>query len=318
MSTMAWYPLPQSGSAVSAGDEFFDNQSSGWSLWSFSASDDHNTSTAAYSDNHGSGAARSEDDSVPALLEPQQADDIFLSQFSDEEMRRMDAPFEALDMFPGSMHRLLSYEDMLTGVLAGGDSSEEREDAKLDGNGVDAMDTCGFPLFSHDLQNADVKSEEIPPPDTLPMDKVVMGTMKRTRSFAGDEGAGCFEGLVLEELEDVVFQLTKKTRICFRDAFFRMAETSSKAEAARCSAATATASGSGRQGVHQQAGSNASGVVVPSAGCPERATNAIDRTVADLTMRPPCPPPLQVHGSCFAGGSGGVEAQSTTSWTASA
>jgi len=66
-------------------------------------------------------------------------------------MRRMDAPFEALDMFPGSMHRLLSYENMLSGVLTGS-SSEDQQDATL---GVDTMDTCGFPLFSHGLmQNA--------------------------------------------------------------------------------------------------------------------------------------------------------------------
>ena len=83
MSTMAWYPLPQSGSALSAGDEFFDNQSSGWSLWSFGSSDDHNTA-AAYSDKDedGNGAARAEEQSVPAPPEPQQCaqptDDIFL------------------------------------------------------------------------------------------------------------------------------------------------------------------------------------------------------------------------------------------------
>ncbi|CAL4964125.1 unnamed protein product [Urochloa decumbens] len=312
MSTMAWYPLPQSGSAVSAGDEFFENQSSGWSLWSFTSSDDENTAAAAAAYHETSAAARSQEESAPALLEPQpcseSADDIFLNQFSDEEMRRMEAPFEALDMFPGSMHRLLSYEDMLSGVLTGNSPSEDQQDAKLEINGVDAMDTCGFPLFSHDLQNEEIKkSEDMLPADTLPMDKAGMGTMKRSRSFADDEGAGCFEGLVLEELEDVVFQLTKKTRICFRDAFFRMAETSSKAGA----------SGSGRQGVQQAAEGNAPGVV-PAPDCPERATNAIDRTVADLTMRPPCPAPLQVHGSCVAGGSGGAEAQSTTSWAASA
>ncbi|CAO2180234.1 unnamed protein product [Urochloa humidicola] len=300
---MAWYPLPQSGTAaLSAGDEFFENQSSGWSLWSFTSSDDQNTATA-YPDNHETGEARSGEEPVPALLEPQPADDIFLSQFSDEEMRRMDAPFEALDMFPGSMHRLLSYEDMLSGVLAGDSSEERQEDVKLEGNGVDAMDTCGFPLFSHDLQSA----------DTLPADKAEMGVVKRSRSFV--DGEGCFEGLVLEELEDVMFQLTKKTRICFRDAFFRMAETSSKA--ARCTGAGA--SGSGRQGVQQAAEGNAPRVPA-AAGCPERATNAIDRTVADMTMRPPCPAPLQVHGSCFAGGSGAEPevAQSTTTWTARA
>ena len=151
----------------------------------------------------------------------------------DEEMRRMDAPFEALDMFPDSMHRLLSYEDMLSGVLTG-------NCAKLDRNGVDTMDTCGFPLFSHDLQTAEPNSTM----DTPSMDKVRatpihhavftlaelkagcadelwmdialqdgMGTMKRSRSFAvDDERPRGFEALVLEELEDVVFQVGSSVR----------------------------------------------------------------------------------------------------------
>jgi hypothetical protein len=63
------------------------------------------------------------------------------------EMRRVDAPFEALDMSPDStMHRLLSYETMMNGVLTG----SEEGDAEPDHQGVGAMDTCGFPLFSHD------------------------------------------------------------------------------------------------------------------------------------------------------------------------
>jgi len=192
----------------------------------------------------------------------------------------MDAPFEALDMFPDSMHRLLSYEDMLSGVLTG-NSFEDHQGAKLDRNGVDTMDTCGFPLFSHDLQTAEPNSTM----DTPSMDKDGMGTMKRSRSFAvDDERPRGFEALVLEELEDVVFQLTSKTRICFRDAFFRLAE------------------------------GNASRVPAVEA-CPERGPNAIDRTVADLAMRKPCPAPLDVHGSCLAGGSGAAAAQSATGWT---
>ena len=60
-----------------------------------------------------------------------------------------DAPFEALGMFPDSMHQLLSYENMLSGGALSCCGSEDLLNATL---GVDAMDTCGFPLFSHDLQ----------------------------------------------------------------------------------------------------------------------------------------------------------------------
>ncbi|WP_243311156.1 hypothetical protein, partial [Salmonella enterica] len=48
----------------------------------------------------------------------------------------------------------------------------------------------------------------------------------RSRPFTDTESTPGFEALVLEELEDVVFQLTKRTRICYRDAFHRLAESS--------------------------------------------------------------------------------------------
>jgi hypothetical protein len=74
---------------------------------------------------------------------------LYRSQFSGEEMRRVDVPFKALDLSQDStMHRLLSYETMLNDVLTG----SEEGDAELDHQGVDdVMDICGFPLFSHDL-----------------------------------------------------------------------------------------------------------------------------------------------------------------------
>ncbi|XP_066306170.1 protein LNK3-like isoform X1 [Miscanthus floridulus] len=322
MSIMAWYPLPKSGGTPSLpGDEFFDNQlSAGWPLWSFgsSADDDHDNHGAggAREEKHGNGdAAGSSDEHTEGPIPvPQQrtqpTDDIFMSQFSDEEMRRMDAPFEALDMFPGSMHRLLSYENMLSGVLTG--SSEDQQDAGL---GVDTMDTCGFPLFSHDLMQK-APTELVLPDLVTSKDHHQDGASftkkrKRSRSVA-DEGSLFFEALVLQELEDVVFQLTKRTRVCLRDAFFRLAESSR----AKCSAANGAPSS--ESGVQQAADGNASRMSTP--GCPERETNAIDRTVADLTMKPPGAVPLEVLVSRCPDEDSGVEAQSatTSSWTTTA
>lgn len=304
---MAWYPLPQSAGTPSAGDEFFDDQSAGWPLWSFGSADDVH-------DSHSAGGVRavSSDEQTEGPPVPQQrtqpTDDIFMSQFSDEEMRKMDAPFEALDMFPGSMHRLLSYENMLGGVLTG---SEDQLDASL-GLGVDTMDTCGFPLFSHDLmQNRSTNAPTEVVPDLTPKDWAGASfRTKRSRPVA-DEGSLFFEALVLEELEDVVFQLTKRTRVCFRDAFFRLAESSR----AKCSAANGTPSS--QTGVQQAAEGNASSRISTPV-CPERETNAIDRTVADLTMKPPRPIPLEVLVSRCADDSGAEAQSATSSWTTTA
>jgi len=92
MSTMAWYPLPQSGSAMSAGDEFFENQSAGWSLGSFSSSDDQRAAPSC-SVKQESGGARSEEQPVPAPLEPHQCahptDEIFLYARSPQHYQLM-------------------------------------------------------------------------------------------------------------------------------------------------------------------------------------------------------------------------------------
>uniref|UniRef100_A0A0E0C0V6 Uncharacterized protein n=1 Tax=Oryza meridionalis TaxID=40149 RepID=A0A0E0C0V6_9ORYZ len=302
MSSMACRFLPESGSNLSAADELFQNQRSEqgiyWTLWDSRLSDDLNT-TIAYSDNHGNngGGAQSFDTSehcstvpsdsdeqpgYPSQFEPlhmEQTNDMFLSQFSDEEVRRMDAPFQALDMFPDSMHRLMSYEHMLSGALV---SDSKNLEVNMD---QDDMDTCGFPLyFSHGLQDDDddqVKVDDGGLPsfakgmvaaDTS-MDKAGASTTER-----GNPGSspGFEEKAVLEELEEVMVQMARTTRICLRDAFYRLAEGSRPPRSA------ATAAGDGAAVAEPTSASSTR---------PRRRRDAIDRTVVSLTFRPPpCSP----------------------------
>jgi hypothetical protein len=56
-------------------------------------------------------------------------------------------------------------------------------------------------------------------------------------------------------------------------------------------------------------------ISTPGPGCPERESNAIDRTVAVLTMKPPGPDPLEVLVSRCPDDDSGAEAHSATSWT---
>jgi hypothetical protein len=149
-----------------------------------------------------------------------------------------DAPFEALGMFPDSMHQLLSYENMLSGgaLLSCCSSEDLLLNATL---GVDAMDTCGFPLFSHDLQLQSAAPDlTLTPEDQVLVcasdvwccsrldharhcsdepspgcsfrwcqDGASFAATKRSRSSVADEGGFLFQALVLRELEDVVFQV---------------------------------------------------------------------------------------------------------------
>jgi len=312
----------EGGSIFPSGDELAENQKTEqqiyWTQWSSRLSDDMNA-TSVYSDEHETDATQSfdtdehrrnnqwerssayaraassdcstlpseEQSEGPAPLELQhtkETNDIFLSQFSDDEMRMMDAPFQALDMFPGTMHRLLSYENMLSGVL----TDSQNEEANPDHNEMDTMDTCGFPLFSHDLQddpsNADGSLETLVNPSK---DKCEVSTMKRSRSDADIESSSNGEVAVLEELEDIMFQLTKKTRVCLRDAFYRLAESSET----QCTAANGgSITSSNEQSFQQSEGIESSTSTSDRA---ERDTNAIDRTVAILAFKQPCSAPWE-------------------------
>ncbi|KAF6982476.1 hypothetical protein CFC21_000856 [Triticum aestivum] len=242
MSSMSCYTLAEGGSIFPSGDELAGNQKTEqgnyWTQWNSRLSDDLNT-TSLYSDEHENGIEQCFDDAEeherssqqerssacprvassdcstgpseehsegPAPLELQhskETNDIFLSQFSDDEMRMMDAPFQALDMFPGSMHRLLSYENMLSGVL----TDSQNQETNPGHNEMDTMDTCGFPLFSHDLQNDPSSADgSLQTLLSASQDKAEVSTMKRSRSVADIESSSNGEVAVLEELEDVMFQ----------------------------------------------------------------------------------------------------------------
>lgn len=317
MGSMACYVLPEGGNIFPSGDEVLENQETEqgtyWSQWNSRLSDDLNTASV-YSHEHEKEAAQcfdtdehrrskqwerssacargassdcstrpseeqSEGPAPSELQHTKETNDIFLSQFSDDEMRMMDAPFQALDMFPGSMHRLLSYENMLSGVL----TDSQDEEANPDHNEMDTMDTCGFPLFSHELQddpsNADGSLGTLVNPSNS---KSEVSTMKRSMSVADIQSSSNGEVAVLEELEDIMFQLTKKTRVCLRDAFYRLAESSE----AQCTAANGgTITSSDEQSFQQSEGIGSSSSTLDQA---ERETNAIDRTVAILAFNQPC------------------------------
>uniref|UniRef100_A0A8R7JWW3 Protein LNK3 n=1 Tax=Triticum urartu TaxID=4572 RepID=A0A8R7JWW3_TRIUA len=318
MSSMSCYTLAEGGSIFPSGDELAGNQKTEqgnyWTQWNSRLSDDLNT-TSLYSDEHENGIEQCFDDAEeherssqqerssacprvassdcstgpseehsegPAPLELQhskETNDIFLSQFSDDEMRMMDAPFQALDMFPGSMHRLLSYENMLSGVL----TDSQNQETNPGHNEMDTMDTCGFPLFSHDLQNDPSSADgSLQTLLSASQDKAEVSTMKRSRSVADIESSSNGEVAVLEELEDVMFQLTKKTRVCLRDAFYRLAE-SSEAQCTAVNGGTLTCSN--EQSFQQSEGTESSTSTSDRA---ERETNAIDRTVAILAFKPAC------------------------------
>lgn len=152
-------------------------------------------------------------------------DDIFINSFLEEDQ-----------LCPDSVYTSTSFEDMLSDMLS--DSPN-----LLDSPGRESetcMDACNFVTCMDDISknwnkednspscmasdeskrfigySADHNLTESGPPIT--------GTTNGSEAVANMDGLECSEAVALLELEDVMLQMSEKSRICFRDAMYRLAK----------------------------------------------------------------------------------------------
>ncbi|KAJ0978972.1 hypothetical protein J5N97_014446 [Dioscorea zingiberensis] len=195
----------------------------------------------------------------------EQMDEIFLNSLLEDELQNLGSPYEPLPMFPASSYRSISFENFLTDVI------------------VDPgclMKECSFPQSVNEiLENGNKENSSswslIRDESKASEDSYTDPAIKsETGAVTVDNEAKCLEESVLHTLEDVMVQLSENTRIRFRDAFYRLAESSKKAEFIRPLAAE----------VYRENLRNGKKVA-------ESKTNAIDRAVANLLFSKPLTSP---------------------------
>ncbi|KAM0954005.1 putative LNK family protein [Dioscorea sansibarensis] len=191
----------------------------------------------------------------------EQMDEIFLNSLLEDDLQNLGSPYEPLPMFPASAYRSLSFENFLTDVIV--------EPACL-------VKECSFPGSALEIRDSGNKENTsswslIRDESKASEDSYAEPVIKSENDAITVNEAKCLEETVLHKLEGVVTQLSEKTRICFRDALYRLAESSKKAEHRnRPSAAEVD---------HENSRNLKKGA--------ESKTNAIDRTVANLLFTKP-------------------------------
>ncbi|XP_020087084.1 uncharacterized protein LOC109709319 [Ananas comosus] len=237
---------------------------------------------------------------MPDNLE--EMDNIFLckhnfrdpwNSFLEVDTRNMENAFEPVQMFPDSMYRSLSFENILATMLA----DPQNHSASLSrSESMNDLEACGIPLFPNDLSedfektddcssscvnmpdgSVILRAEDSDPYIFVPAE--VRPTSESKLVAADAEKPKCSEATVLRELEDAILLLNEETRICFRDSLYRLASSSKdkkrKRDESRITETTVVASAPKMKGVSSRANKSE---------CTETETNIIDRTVANLVF----------------------------------
>ncbi|XP_039129846.1 uncharacterized protein LOC120265968 [Dioscorea cayenensis subsp. rotundata] len=206
----------------------------------------------------------------------EQMDEIFLNSLLEDDLQNLGSPYEPLPMFPASAYRSMSFENFLTDVIV--------EPACL-------VKDCSFPESAIEIRDDGNKENSsswslIRDESKASEDSHAEPVMKSENdTITAVNEAQCLEETVLHKLEGVMTQLSEKTRICFRDALYRLAESSKKAEYRNRPPAAGEVNCDNSRNLKKGS---------------ESKTNAIDRTVANLLFtEPSMSPALSCEGPVY-------------------
>ncbi|KAJ6797526.1 hypothetical protein M6B38_217675 [Iris pallida] len=206
-------------------------------------------------------------------------DDIFIDSFLEEDQ-----------LCPDSVYTSTSFEDLLSNML-----SDPPNPLDSPGRESEAcMDSCNFVMCTDDISKNWNKEEDSPSCLTSDESKRFIGysvdhnltvssppittttTTNDSEAVAKMDELECSEAIVLLELEDVMSQMSEKSRICFRDAMYRLAKGFEQKHSITQIRSEITAD----RWFPSQVSCDNSRMEGPSSM--ESATNVIDRTVANL------------------------------------
>ncbi|XP_072960497.1 uncharacterized protein [Typha angustifolia] len=219
----------------------------------------------------------------------EQIDDIFFNSSLEEDVRNMEDPFESLHMFPDSMYSSSSFDNIPTAMVT--DPQSHLVDLDRIGFSND-LEAWGSPLFTNDLSENLEKIEGISPSCMMLNESEISDNSFRAKDRVSTTGEDrlaaeldnpkCLEAMVLQELEDIMIQINKKTRICFRDSLYRLANNSKQQRNTN----ETTATNVNKESYFPQREGESSRL--EKAEPMEADTNVIDRTVAKLIFNQPC------------------------------
>ncbi|XP_077218603.1 uncharacterized protein LOC143852861 isoform X2 [Tasmannia lanceolata] len=238
--------------------------------------------------------------SVDYLGSMEQMNDIFLHSFLEEDPSQMENLYRPVGMFQESECSSMSFEDLNDMVI---DPRHTMKDPFYMSNSK-YLKTSHFSLAIDGVSDNWDQKEDSSSSDVIRAESgmkegshtikfpVVTQLNPSKKNESSETGAHVGEGKsleasVLQDLESVMTQLNESTRICFRDALFRLAKSSRQQHAvneSRTSKFTVDKPSLGVVHTEKHRFDEMKSV--------EAETNVIDRTVANLIFnKPDCSPP---------------------------
>ncbi|XP_043691802.1 protein LNK3-like isoform X2 [Telopea speciosissima] len=164
-----------------------------------------------------------------------QTDDIFLRSLLEETPPGMENPYRSVSMYPVSDCSAMPSKNILTGMIVDSQSISVDTSTTNSSKNLNRLTHCFpssadwdrvenmpnfMPADSGKMEDCSMKKEPAVP-------GLIPAELSSPYKGEGHLNAGrSLEESVLQELELAMAQLTKRTRLCFRDALYRLAKSS--------------------------------------------------------------------------------------------
>ncbi|KAJ3690466.1 hypothetical protein LUZ61_019630 [Rhynchospora tenuis] len=212
-----------------------------------------------------------------------QADDIFMNSLSDEDIRDMVNTIEPSQQVVTPCNKATPPQDILANLLNDPTNNVFCQDGMMTTNGLDAF---GISILSDDLPvNSSMMSQGYAASDSSNMINPRESIMESRMIVADVATPKISEATALCELEAALSGINERTRICFRDAFYRLANDS---KVLRNDTKNKFLEFHYEPSLNTNSSANFRAYRVQPV---EKETNVIDRAVVNLLFNPSCAGP---------------------------
>ncbi|KAJ4970971.1 hypothetical protein NE237_004070 [Protea cynaroides] len=215
-----------------------------------------------------------------------QTDDFFLRSLLEEALPSTESPYVSVSTYPVSACSTMASENLLRDMIANSQSISVNASTTSSSQNHNSSTHCFPSLADWDREentpNVITSNSGTTEDCSITKEPVVPGLMpaELNSPYRAERyliAGRSFEESVLQELEVAMEQLTKSTRLCFRDSFYRLAKSSEQPHVI-----SRTRSGEIMMEKHSLSSVHHKTSRFPGVDAPDYQTSTIDRTIEKL------------------------------------
>ncbi|OVA02003.1 hypothetical protein BVC80_1467g6 [Macleaya cordata] len=167
-------------------------------------------------------------------------DEVFMSSFPKDDQPSIKVPYRSIGMYPDTECSSRPFDNLLTDMIVDSqsistDQSDLGSSKYTEHDFPPSMDWNKWDETSHFMFSSNTEQMKVTAETKAPVLKILIPDELKTslRADGHVDEETSFKATALQDLEEVMTQLTPKTRIFFRDALYRLANSSSKQQRLR-------------------------------------------------------------------------------------